>query len=139
MDKRSRAWKLYKKGLEHWNEGESPLLAIAVMLDAATAKGKSATPLHDADAVSFVDTLLQVAGDTIDSDPFDKKWYKLAEWRMREVEEMTVDSAFVVGEYLALGGWKGKQPPTVAQVINYFPDLYRNAQEQGTVDPRYNV
>lgn len=87
----------------------------------------------------MVDTLLQVAGDTINADPFDKKWYKLAEWRMREVEGMNVDSAFVVAEYLATGGWKGKTIPTVEQVLRFFPDLMKQAEEAGTHDPRWNV
>jgi len=145
MDKRSRAWKLYQKGLSVTEEGgqrlvDAPILrAIAVMIDAATAKGKTATPLHDPDAVAFVDTVLQVAGDKVAAETFDKQWYKLAEWRMREVETMTVDSAFVIGEFLASGGWKGKTTPTMTQVIRYFPDLMQQAEEQGTQDPRWNV
>lgn len=143
MDKRSRAWKLYQKGMavtDKWTDDDSEVLkAIAVMLDAATSKGKTAQPLHDPEAVQVVDTLLQVAGDKINSEVFDKKWYKLAEWRMREVEGMNVDSAFVVAEYLANDGWKGKAVPTVEQVLRYFPDLMKQAEEAGTHDPRWNV
>jgi len=146
MDKRSRAWKLYQKGLALWPDSIPPtpkdqtfLMSFAVMIDAATSKGKSAQPLHDPEAVQLVDTLLQVAGDKIDGEVFDKKWYKLAEWRMREVGGMNADSAFVVAEFLASGGWKGKTTPTVEQVLKYFPDLMKQAEEAGTHDPRWNV
>jgi len=148
MDKRSRAYKLAKRGEDAWNQvfkNETndirPLLcAIAVMLDAATAKGKAATAFRqDPDAVAFIDSLLAVAGDTVVSEPFDTKWYKLAEWRMREVDGMTPDSAYVIGEYLAAGGWKGKALPTVEQILRYYPDLLRKAEDAGTHDPRWNV
>lgn len=144
MDKRSRAWKLYLQGKAAFDSGPADshtrfLLALATMIDAATAKGTAAKPLTDPDAVSLVDTLLQVAGDKIQAEVFDAKWYKLAEWRMREVEGMTMDSAYVVGEFLANDGWKGKAAPTVEQVIRYYPDLMRQAEEQGVHDPRFNV
>lgn len=141
MDKRSRAWKLYKLGIEHWNdfpEGKQLVYAMAVMIDAATSKEKSKKPLHDPEAVAFLDTLVQVAGDMVDAEPFDLKWYKLAEWRLRELPHVKVDDAYVIGEYLANGGWKGGTP-TVQQVLNYLPDLLKKAEESGTYDPRFNV
>ena len=142
MDKRSRAWKLYQLGLAEYHEdseGNNMLLCMAVMLDAATAKGGKRAPLMDADAVAFLDTILQVAGDRVDADPFDASWYKQMEWKLRDLSHPDVSVAYRVGEYLAGGGWKGKTAPTVSLVIRYLGDLMKQAEEAGTHDPRFSV
>lgn len=143
LDKRTKPGRLYDKIVEQLGVPESYddlLKCICVALAEAPSQGKpkKSNVRYNPDAVLFLDTLLQHAGDSIVTDPFDNNWYRLMEWKMRDMPSLELANMISIGEHLAQGGWKGAKP-TVKQILNWLPELVNQSSTTDDYDPRYNV
>lgn len=146
MDKRTKAYKEYQRALSVVNYedlGESGLVTSkqvieAILLGVATLLNppKRSARVLNPDAVLFLDTLVEVAGDSVISDPFDASWYNLMERKIRDIPQLDLEAIENVGQYLLDGGWVGNTP-TIRQVLYNLATLMTNSKKESGYDPRF--
>jgi hypothetical protein len=137
MDKRSRAYRIYKVGANaigrepEDDDGTgvlSGLKAIAVMLDEATRK--PTRKKHEPDTLVSPRRAFEIlrSSGAIDCDPVDRRWFgRLG----KELEALKLTEADVnqIADYLSEGGWVGARPD-MGKVISYLSALATRAKSQ---------
>ena len=140
LDRRTKAGRILSKAEDAGCQSIEEFIAFILVELSPSANGsptKATSFRINPEAVEFLDTMLNVAGDSVLTSPWDNSWYRLCEWKLRDTE-LTLEDANTIGEFLANGGWKGKKP-SVKQVLNWLPDLLAQAGRNEAYDPRYNV
>lgn len=144
MDKRTKAYREYQRALEAigpLGEGgfctsvqtiEALLLGFATLLNPPKRNARVVDP----QAVLFLDTLVEKAGDSISSKPFDASWYNLMARKIDDIPGMTLEDIENVAEYLYNGGWVGNTP-TVKQILYNLATLLTNSKKEDNYDPRF--
>lgn len=142
MDRRTKAYKLYQAGVSAL--GKEPetivdlgMLLAAMICESSKSSPSSLSPRHDPEAVAFLDTLIIHAEGKMITVPFDASWYKLTEWKLRDLP-LTIEDAARIGDYLAAGNWRGGTP-TVKQVLNNLSTLISRCEQSDEHDPRFSV
>jgi hypothetical protein len=141
VNKRTKAYSLYEEGIKQLGKVPETFEELgqlfAILVVANSSQGSSAKYRRDPEAVEFLDTLIESAGTSIITDPFDTSWYTLCSWKLRDTQ-LTLEDAEAIGQWLAAGHWYGNKP-TVKQILYNLADLAARSRESGGYDPRYRV
>lgn len=135
VDRRSRAYRLYRVGCEAittmprvgYSESELALMAIAAMLAEATKKPTPKAKPKSLVAPRVAFEIIRASG-AVDCDPVDQRWFGRLGKELAMLQLTEADLG-LIADYLSCGGWKGERP-TFGKIIKWLPELAARAKGQ---------